>query len=61
MAITARQELRLMERALKAAVQMDASGQEFVAAWLLNTTQTELERRGLFVRAKGKEIWGQAS
>lgn len=54
--LTPRQELREMERAYKAASKMGVAGQEWLAAWLLNTTQADLKRRGLRVQALAVEV-----
>jgi hypothetical protein len=49
--LTPRQEIREMERAEKALLKMSAAGQEYIAAWLLRTTQGQLRHMGLRVRA----------
>ena len=41
-----------MERAAKAADKMSPAGQEWLAAWLLNTTQDVLTSKGMTVRAR---------
>ncbi len=52
---TPRQEIRRMGWILGHLKKMGVAGQEFIAAWLLNTTQDELRLRGFFVRAYSRE------